>query len=496
MCDFGLMFTRETETVLNASNLNTKNIPLPKTMSLLKKLAVKCIEDTGGLYFCFCMIFLLSAHFALADELPSYCQEDPALARELSQLGPVMGLGSSVSHGLMARSASEVLADQLCLGSDGHVFPWYFPASYQKAAKYYYKRKRPKLILALDVTYHDMKVLEYTSDKRKVLDALVPALALDCESEFYDCSETGNEFYVKKDDYRPTVLLGDLFFENLIDCSQGKPPKEYRIENAKPRPDKLCYEEYQQLNHHLMNLVARYPNVHIFQSNRLFTALVKYPHSMFYDEGARQTFFSRQEITWDGWHPYTDPGSYVFANLAIMQINRLVEEGKIKGRPIPLRKLSDEYFDRPSGLIIFVPEGFPRVTRPQIVGPAWQKIPLRFSLSKQWAERHGVFNFGDSYFRDLALSWERLGPRPLIIRARSFSGTTLVLSKQDRDILAAHHRKGGALKGGLLLWGQNMRKEIISREDTFFLNQIEKDPSILKKDSPPPPVGDTAPWDY
>jgi len=35
--------------------------------------------------------------------------------------------------------------------------------------------------------------------------------------------------------------------------------------------------------------------------------------------------FPRKELTWDGWHPYTNPGSYVFANLAIMQINRLIE---------------------------------------------------------------------------------------------------------------------------------------------------------------------------
>jgi hypothetical protein len=442
------------------------------------------------------MIFLLSAHVAVGDELPSYCREDPALARELSQMGPVMGMGSSVSHGLLARSASEIVADQLCLGSDGHVFPWYFPASYQKAARYYYKHRRPRLILALDITYHDMKALENTDDKRKVLDALVPGLALDCESEFYDCSETGNESYVQKEDYRPTVLLGDLFFENLIDCSRGKPPKEYRNENPNPRPNKLCYEEFQQLDRRLKNLAARYPNVHIFPANRLFTALIKYPHSIFYDEGTRQTFFSRKALTWDGWHPYTDPGSYVFANLAIMQINRLIREGKIKGRPIPLRKISDEYFGPPSGLIIFVPEGFPRVTRPQIVGPSGKKVPLRFSFPRQWAERHGVFRLGESYFRDLALSWEQLGPRPLIIRARSFSGTTLVTSQKGQDILAAHYRKGVALKGGLLLWGQNMNEEMISREDTFFLNQIEKDPGILKTLSPPPVEGDTSPWDY
>ena len=94
------------------------------------------------LYFCLCMLLSLPAHVAFGEELPSYCREDPDLARELSRMGPVMGLGASVSHGLLARSASEIVADQLCLCSDGHVFPWYFPGAYQKAAKYYYKHRR------------------------------------------------------------------------------------------------------------------------------------------------------------------------------------------------------------------------------------------------------------------------------------------------------------------------------------------------------------------
>lgn len=445
------------------------------------------------LYSTLFTIVLLWAHVALAKELPSYCKEDPDLAKELSQMGPVMGLGSSVSHGLMARSASEIVAEQLCLGNKGHIFPWYFPASYPRAAKFYYKHKKPKLVLALDVTYHQMKILEDTSDKKKELDTLVAGLALDCNSELYDCSEKGNESYVKKDDYKPTVLLGDLFFENLIDCNQRKPPKEYRIENTKPRPKELCFEEYVQLNRHLRNLAAKYPNVHILPANRLFTALQKYPYSIFYDEGTRQTFFSRQDLTWDGWHPWTDPGSYVFANLTIFQINRLIEEGRIKGRPIPLKKISDTYFGPPSGLIILVPEGFNPVTRPQIVGPNGKNVPLRFSLSAEWAKRHGAFGIGRSYFRARALSWDRLGPRPLVVRAQAFSGTTLVLSKNDQDILTSQYQNGTSLKGGLILLGADLDKENISKEDTLFLNQIEKDRSILKKLSPSPMPSDAYP---
>ena len=442
------------------------------------------------------ILFAFGAGRVGGADLPSYCKDNPELAGELRQLGPVMGLGSSVSHGLLARSASEIIADQLCFGSDGHVFPWYYPAAYQKAARYYYKRRRPRLVIALDITYHDMKVLEYTSEKKKVLDALVPALALDCENDLYDCSATGNESYALKENFQPTVIFGDIFFENLVDCSRGKPPKEYQIENAKPRPRKLCFEEFAELNQHLSDLAARYPNVHLYPSNYNFISLVKYPHSLYYDDGSRQTFFSRKELTWDGWHPYTDPGSKVFANLVILFLNRLIKDGRISGPPVPLAPLSDDYFGPPSGLIIIVPAGFAPVTSPLIVGPDGRKVPLRFSLSRQWAEQHGVFFIGQSYFKARALAWKRLAPKPLLVRARSYAGSTIVLSGRDRDMLAEHHRQGVALKGGLLIVGDDFDKKVVSREDTFFLNQLDKDTGILEKLSPAPVFDATAAWEY
>jgi len=441
------------------------------------------------------ILLILLTQPALGDELPSYCKDDPDLAGELRRMGPVMGIGSSVSQGLLARSVSEVVADQLCLGSKNHLYPWYFPASYQKTVKYYYKRRKPGLVIALDITYHDMKVLEYTSDKEKVLETLVPALALDCKSEFYECTPDGNESYVKADNYRPTVILGDIFFENLINCSQGKPPKGYLTENAKPRPKAHCFEEYAHLNRYLRTLADRYPNIHLYPANHFFTSLVKFPHSVFYDEGTRQTFFSREELTWDGWHPYTDPGTKVIANMTIMYVNRLIQEGKISGSPIPLATLSDEYFGPPSGLIVIVPGNFPPDPTPQVIGSDGRKVPLRFSLSRTWAQRHGVFTIGKSYLKSRALAWARLGAKPLLIRAQSHSGSTIVLSKEDQEMLTVHYRNGISLKGALLLIGDDFDKKIISPEDMFFLNQLDKGKSILDKLSPVVPDSDV-PWDY
>lgn len=430
------------------------------------------------------VMLLVSVGAAAASELPAHCGGDPLMVKTLSRMGPVLGLGSSVSHGLMARSLSEVVAEQMCLGKTAkqHAFPWFLPLSYPRVIRYYYTSMRPRLVLAVDVTYHKMKILEDTTAKKNELKALVAWLAADCSSNFADCSQNGDASETLSQNYRPTVILGDIFYENLIDCEQQKPDQGYiRTDRADThRKNELCFQQYQLLNRYIRKLAAHYPNVHIFPANHLFTELEKYPYSVFYDEGDRQTFFSRQELTWDGWHPWTDPGSYVFANLIILRINRLIKEGKISGRPIPLKKISDKYFSPPSGLIILAPQGFQPVARPRITGPDGNNIPLRFSASPKRAGHQSAFSFGTSYFRDRARAWGHLGPKPLMVRARSFSGKTLVLSKKDQATLVRHYQQARSLKGGLILTGADPDPEIVSLEDTLFLNRVTKDENILR----------------
>ncbi len=423
-------------------------------------------------------MLLLLAPAAAAGELPAYCSEDPSLAAALSGMGPVLGLGSSVSHGLMARSISEVVAGQLCLEDTAkqHAFPIFLPFSYPRIIRHYYASMQPRLVLALDVTYHKMKILENTAAKKKELDHLVAALARDCSADFVDCPPDTTAS-------RPIVILGDIFYENLIDCERQKPDKGYpRIDRADTqRQQQLCSRQYQLLNRHLEMLASKYPNVHLFSANRLFTEIEKYPHSVFYDEGDRQTFFSRRELTWDGWHPWTDPGSYVFANLVIMRINRLIGQGKINGRPIPLKKISAKYFGPPSGLIILAPPGFRPVEKPRITGPDGRDVPLRFKGSVQRSGNQRGFVFGSSYFRDRARAWKFLGPKPLMFRARSFSANTLVLSKRDQATLRQLYRQGGLLKGGLILIGPDPYPEQVPAADTVFLNRVEKNKNLLEE---------------
>ena len=83
-----------------------------------------------------------------------------------------------------------------------------------------------------------------------------------------------------------------------------------------------------------------------------------------------------------------------------------------------------------------------------------------------------------------------------MVRAQSIEGSTVVLSRRDRDILSDHYRKGVALRGGLLIVGDDFDKKGVSREDTFFLNKLDKDTGIVDKLSPVPVMDETSAWDY
>ena len=69
------------------------------------------------------------------------------------------------------------------------------------------------------------------------------------------------------------------------------------------------------------------------------------------------------------------------------------------------------------------------------------------------------------------------------------------MSKADQDMLTAYYRDGISLKGALLLIGDDFDQKIVSPEEAFFLNRIDKDKTILTQLAPAVPDS-TGFWDY
>ncbi len=265
-----------------------------------------------------------------------HCREAPELARALRELGPVMAVGASVSSGLLAEEFPHVVARQLCLEEGAGYFARF--AYFDRVARHtfdfmarIYRDHRPRLVLALDYLYHRFKRARYDEATAQALDEWLARLVLDCAHEAVDCSPGGAFAFVREEGYRPQVLLGTLYYDNLIDCSRPRPAARRAPEPYLPDSRKYvqCRRDLEAINAHLERAAERYPNLHLVPVFEIYGALRHPPHRLDYAVGGVERSFHIDELLFDGFHPWSDPGARVFANLVIERINALIEAGVI-----------------------------------------------------------------------------------------------------------------------------------------------------------------------
>ncbi len=285
------------------------------------------------------LFFPVSSSYASWNHYGQHC-EDAEEARKLSALGPILGLGASVSHGLLAKSFPEVVANRMCLKSGEGYYSHYkfFSRDHKDTFKFMkkiYKEHKPKLVIALDYLYHHFKKYKFDEKKRKFLDVMLEHLALDCKNKDVDCSEDGEFAFVEKEYYRPVILLSDVYYDRLVDCSKKK-----------PRPEKYeqCISENIKMNAYLREKVKEYPNIYLMPGKIIFQSINEGSQTLEYNINGIKTTFSKSTLTWDGFHPWTNPGVSVFSNYVIQKLNELIESGVIQSdTKIPFLEIDEEY---------------------------------------------------------------------------------------------------------------------------------------------------------
>ncbi|MFQ5542852.1 MAG: hypothetical protein ACE5FY_00705 [Nitrospiria bacterium] len=278
-----------------------------------------------------------------------HCQNDSEKSLLLRQQGPLLALGASVSSALFADEFPEIVAKQMCLkdGVDYFYRFSFFNRFYHPTLhfmKQVFKTARPKIILALDHLYHRFKNKVFNEETRKELDRRIAHLVLDCHHQYINCSDDGEFQFVRKEHYRPIVILGDLFYDQLVDCS-----KFDRLRMEKHRRQKRanrgvqCEDDNIKLNNYLRVKEREYPNLFLVSVKELYTTIRKKPHLYHYDMGGIKKDFHMNTLFFDGFHPWTDPGAYVLANIVIDKINTLIKDGAIEmDLSIPYVKITKE----------------------------------------------------------------------------------------------------------------------------------------------------------
>lgn len=267
--------------------------------------------------------------------LNGHCR-NPRTANQLRALGPLYVAGASVSHGLFATSFPKLIAEQMCLDETAYDadFKFLFFFNTNKAILKSILRMRPNMIVAMDYPYHYVK-LKHASEARPILQKLVTMLLLECESELIDCREDGSHHYLRRDPYRPIVFAGTIYY----DCKSEFESEERESEFASYE---VCREENIKLNQFYRELEDQYPNLYLLPAFEMFSALHDTKNGEFhYDINDVQRTFKHEELFFDGFHPWTNPGAYVLANVVIDWINRANQAKAGDGfTPIPYFPIS------------------------------------------------------------------------------------------------------------------------------------------------------------
>lgn len=273
-------------------------------------------------------------------EINKHCR-NPELARQLRDLGPVYTVGASVSHGLFSDSFPKLVADQMCLEKDAYDADFEFLFFY-KSPRMILKtilKHRPNIIISLDYPYHHVK-LKYAQMAKPILKNYVSMLLLECESDLIDCSEDGPYRELRDGSYKPMVFAGTIYF----DCNLAMRPDHAEREMPFTSYEE-CREENEKLNMYYRELEKQFPNLHLLPAYDILSAFHDSASGKYrYSINNVQRLFTKEELFFDGFHPKTDPGAYVLANVVIDGINRAREMQLRKSVPlvpyIPIRESS------------------------------------------------------------------------------------------------------------------------------------------------------------
>ena len=119
------------------------------------------------------------------------------------------------------------------------------------------------------------------------------------------------------------------------------------------------------------------PGLHIFLVNALYRGLHQgLPFN--YDVDGRVGGLYEKDLFWDGFHPWTEPGAQVLANLALARVNTVLKDA---GR-IPYIDIADKYLPPYTGVVLIAPSA-PVVSTPiRVVNAQGEAAPM--SVTGEW----------------------------------------------------------------------------------------------------------------
>ncbi len=389
-----------------------------------------------------------------ASSLPSYCEDDPGFRDNLQKIGPVVALGASASSGLLAKSFPSLVANQMCLEQGSGFESKYsfgFGTNYS-FLKDKFIEQRPKVIIAIDHLHHGIKNRKFNSPTKTYIDKEIAILTLDCKHSRIDCSPSGDYHFVKQEKFQPIVILGDIFAFYAVDCTQTDPFDSDQDSND----DKGCIDDYNKINQYIWQKANETPNLFIFPVNSFYRNLHSHRPFLYNLDGKLGSFYS-SDIFWDRFHPWSEPGAQILANLVIEKLNSLILRGIIASSiTIPYIQIDEKYFKPFTGVVLIDDTGASGYAGNKLNFFSNQGEELFFAFSdKSYSYRkdNGDWGYAGNIDEVAKSSGARVGKNPLVIKIeRIAENGDIVLGNEQLSVikkLTADPRN--QLLGGVIL---------------------------------------------
>ena len=383
------------------------------------------------------VFFLVGTADLFAQDLPAYCEDNAGYRDQLRSIGPVVSVGASASSGFFAKSFPLLAARQMCLrqGSGFESRHTFGGASKFPFLKKAFIEQRPKVIIALDHLHHSSKGRKFNAETRKYLDAEIAMLTLDCSHPLIDCSPGGDFHFVKKENYRPMVLLGDVYAFYAVDCTKSDP---FVADESNYTRDKGCVDDYNAINGYIWQKARETPNLFIFSVNGFYRNLHR-GLPFLYDVDGRLGSFYTKDLFWDGFHPRSEPGAQVMANLILTKLNELILKGSMRSSiTIPYIKIDEEYFKPFTGVVLINDTGISMSSGKTLrfVSEKEEEFVFVFSdKTKSFRSVNGDWGYPALFQRGAKSSVERAGNNPLVVRIKRMADDGAIILPNDQWLL-------------------------------------------------------------
>jgi hypothetical protein len=385
----------------------------------------------------FLVLFSVGITDLLASGLPSYCEDNSSFSDKLQNIGPVVSLGASASSGLLAKSFPALVANQMCLEQGSGFESKYsfgFGTNYS-FLKDKFIEQRSKVVIAIDHLHHGIKGRSFNSATKTYIDKEIAILTLDCKHSRVDCSPTGDYHFVEQEEFRPVVLLGDIFAFYAVDCTKTDP----FISDSDSNEDKGCIEDYNKINQYIWQKAAEIPNLFIFPVNSFYRNLHNHLPFLYDLDGNLGSFYS-SDIFWDRFHPWSKPGAQILANLVLEKINDLILTGTIPSSiTIPYIQIDEKYFKPFTGVVLIDDtdaSGYAGTTV-QFFSEQGEEFFFAFSdKTYSYRNENGDWGYAGNFDEVTKSSRGRVGKNPLVIEIEGKTGNgNIILSNKQLSVI-------------------------------------------------------------